>query len=215
MKIGIIGSGIVGRTLGSAFLNEGHEVMLGTRDLDKTEVLQWKENNPQGQIGLFSDTASHGELIVLATSGIITADAIQLAGIDHFKNKIVIDTTNPIAKSAPESGVMRFFTSLENSLMEHLQILLPESHLVKAFNSVGSAFMYKPDFNGIKPSMFICGNNLDAKSMVSEILISFGWEVEDMGSAVSARAIEPLCMLWCIPGMLHGQWSHAFKLLKK
>lgn len=215
MKIGIIGSGIVGRTLGNAFLNEGHDVMLGTRDLTKAEVIQWKENNSKGQIGLFSDTASFGELIVLATSGIITADAVKLSGIENFSNKIVIDTTNPIAKSAPESGVMKFFTTLDHSLMEELQTLLPESHLVKAFNSVGSSFMYKPDFNGVKPTMFICGNNDEAKSKVNDLLITFGWEVEDMGTAISARAIEPLCMLWCIPGMLHGQWSHAFKLLKK
>ncbi len=137
-----------------------------------------------------------------------------MAGIENFKDKIIIDATNPIAHGAPEKGVMKFFTTLDDSLMERLQKLIPEANFVKAFNSVGSGFMYKPNFNGIKPSMFICGNNEEAKATVTSILISFGWEVEDMGSVEAARAIEPLSMLWCIPGFLRNQWTHAFKLLK-
>lgn len=215
MKIGIIGSGIVGRTLATAFLNEGHEVMLGTRDTSKAEVVKWKEENPSGNTGHFSESAAFGEIIVLATSGAVTEEAIQLAGIASFEGKIVIDATNPIAPAAPEHGVLKFFTTLEDSLMERLQKLLPETKLVKAFNSVGSALMYKPDFNGAKPSMFICGNDDEAKKTVTAILDSFGWETEDMGHAAAARAIEPLCILWCIPGFLRNQWSHAFKLLKK
>ena len=215
MKIGIIGSGNVGRILGSAFLKEGHQVMLGTRNKDKEEVLKWKSENPTGEIGLFNEVAQFGELIVLATSGSITDEAIRLAGEENFKGKTVIDTTNPIAQAAPDNGVMKFFTTLEDSLMERLQRLIPEANLVKAFNSVGSGFMYKPVFGGVIPTMFICGNNEDAKLQVAHILTSFGWEVEDMGKVESARAIEPLCMLWCIPGFLRNQWTHAFKLLKK
>ncbi len=215
MKIGIIGSGAVGRTLGTAFLKEGHQVMLGTRNIGKEEVVKWKHENPGGETGLFDATANFGELIVLATSGAISEEAIKLAVIENFSGKTVIDTTNPIAPLPADQGVLKFFTTLDDSLMEQLQRLLPEANLVKAFNSVGSGFMYKPDFNGVLPSMFICGNSDEAKATVTSILISFGWEVEDMGSAVSARAIEPLCMLWCIPGFLKNQWSHAFKLLKK
>ncbi len=215
MKIGIIGSGAVGRTLGTAFLKEGHQVMLGTRNIGKEEVVKWKHENPGGETGLFDATANFGELIVLATSGAISEEAIKLAVIENFSGKTVIDTTNPIAPLPADQGVLKFFTTLDDSLMEQLQRLLPEANLVKAFNSVGSGFMYKPDFNGVLPSMFICGNSDEAKASVTSILISFGWEVEDMGSAVSARAIEPLCMLWCIPGFLKNQWSHAFKLLKK
>lgn len=99
--------------------------------------------------------------------------------------------------------------------MEQLEILLPEAKLVKAFNSVGNAFMYKPDFNGEKPTMFICGNDEDAKKSVTAILDAFGWETAHMGKAESARALESLCILWCIPGFLNNQWTHAFKLLKK
>ncbi|GBL34872.1 metalloreductase STEAP4 [Filimonas sp.] len=215
MKIGILGSGAVGRTLGTAFLKEGHQVMLGTRNVNKDEVVKWKNENPGAETGLFDTTAGFGELIVLATSGSITEEVIQLAGTENFGGKTVIDATNPIAPSPPDHGVLKFFTTLDDSLMERLQRLLPAANFVKAFNSVGSGFMYKPDFNGVAPSMFICGNSEEAKSTVTSILVSFGWAVEDMGSAASARAIEPLCMLWCIPGFLNNQWSHAFKLLKK
>ena len=99
--------------------------------------------------------------------------------------------------------------------MEELQSMFTKANFVKAFNSIGSAFMVNPDFNGEKPTMFICGNDEKAKKEVSELLSKFGFEVEDMGKVEAARAIEPLCMLWCIPGFLKNEWTHAFKLLKK
>jgi len=214
MKVGIIGSGIVGRVLASAFLSEKYEVMLGTRDVSKDDVVKWKNENPGGQVGTFDETARYGEIIVLATGGSVTESAIRLAGEKNFSSKVIIDATNPIAAAPPENGVLKFFTSLEQSLMERLQQLVPDSKLVKAFNCVGNAFMYKPNFPGGKPTMFICGNDADAKQTVTDILTRFGWETEDMGGVESARAIEPLCILWCIPGMLHNRWNHAFKLLK-
>jgi len=214
MKVGIIGSGIVGRVLASAFLHEGHSVMLGTRNISKDEVTKWQHENTGGLLGSFQETAQFGEIIVLAVSGLAVEDAIKLAGKEHFFEKIVIDATNPIAAVPPDNGVLKFFTTLENSLMERIQQILPDTRLVKAFNSVGNAFMYKPDFPGGKPTMFICGNEDGAKKVVTEILTSFGWETEDMGKAEAARAIEPLCMLWCIPGFIRNQWTHAFKLLK-
>jgi len=214
MNVGIIGSGIVGRVLGNAFLSEGHQVMLGTRNTSKDELLKWKKENPSGSLGSFSETARFGEIVVLATNGSITEDAIRQAGIDNFSSKVVIDATNPIAPAPPENGVLKFFTSLGESLMERIQKLIPGAHVVKAFNSVGNAYMYKPRFPGGTPTMFICGNNEAAKKKVTEILTSFGWDTEDMGKAEAARAIEPLCMLWCIPGLLRNQWTHAFKLLK-
>lgn len=214
MKIGILGSGNVGRVLATAFLNEGHAVMLGTRNISKDEVLQWQQKNSGGLLGSFQETAQFGEIIVLAVSGLAVEDAITLAGNEHFFEKIVIDATNPIAAVPPENGVLKFFTTLEDSLMERIQQILPDARLVKAFNSVGNAFMYKPQFPGGTPTMFICGNDDEAKKKVTEILTAFGWETEDMGRATAARAIEPLCMLWCIPGFTRNQWTHAFKLLK-
>lgn len=215
MKAGILGSGIVGRVLASAFLKEGHEVMLGTRDITKEEVVKWKAENTGAQTGSFTETAAFADVIVLATGGSVIKNAIELAGPANFSGKVVIDATNPIAPAAPDNGVLKFFTSLDHSLMEQIQAQLPAAHVVKAFSCVGNAFMYKPDFGGITPTMFICGNDDGAKKTVTEILTSFGWETEDMGKMEAARAIEPLCMLWCIPGITKGQWSHAFKLLKQ
>jgi predicted dinucleotide-binding enzyme len=214
MKIGVIGSGVVGRVLASGFLLEGHSVMLGTRNISKEDVLKWKNENTDGLLGSFQETAQFGDIIVLAISGLAAEDAITLAGKEHFFEKIVIDATNPIAAVPPDNGVLKFFTTLEDSLMERIQKLLPDAKLVKAFNSVGNAFMYKPKFPGGTPTMFICGNDEGAKKIVTDILISFGWETEDMGKAEAARAIEPLCILWCIPGFIRNKWTHAFKLLK-
>jgi|SRR5688572_7767575 len=215
MNAGIIGSGIVGRVLASAFLNEGYDVMLGTRNTSKEEVTKWKTDNPAGQTGSFEEAAKFGELLVLATAGAAAEGAIKLAGALNFSGKIVIDTTNPISKEPPDNGVLKYFTTLEDSLMERIQKWLPDANVVKAFNSVGNAMMYKPGFKGGPPTMFICGNDENSKKKVSGILRSFGWETEDMGKAEAARAIEPLCILWCIPGFIRNQWNHAFKLLKK
>jgi hypothetical protein len=216
MEIGILGSGIVGRVLGSAFIAEGNEVMLGTRDVQKDEVVKWLAENPAAKAGSFEETATFGELIVLAASGDVITDVINAAGSQNFNGKVVIDATNPIDHTKPPvNGVLPYFTTTDESLMERLQKLLPDAKLVKAFNSVGNGLMYKPDYGGQKPTMFICGNDDDAKATVTKILDAFGWETEDMGKVEAARAIEPLCILWCLPGILHNRWTHAFKLLKK
>ena len=125
----------------------------------------------------------------------------------------VIDATNPIADEPPANGVLRFFTGPNDSLMERLQVRAPAARFVKAFSCVGNALMVNPKLPGGPPTMFICGNDEKAKAQAGEILRQLGWEVEDCGGAEGARAIEPLCILWCIPGFLHNQWTHAFKLL--
>lgn len=215
MKIGVIGSGDVGRVLATAFLKEGHSVTLGTRDVTKEAVVKWKNENAGAQTGSFADAAKFGDIIILATLGSAAADALKSAGIENLKGKTIIDATNPIDHTKPPvNGVLPYFTNANESLMERLQKLAPEANFVKAFNSVGNPFMYKPNFPGGKPTMFICGNNADAKKTVTSILENFGWESEDMGMAESARPIEALCILWCAPGFLRNQWTHAFKLLK-
>ena len=214
MKVGILGSGDVGQALGVGFIKYGHEVMVGTRDPKKLE--DWKKKVGQaGRVGSFSETAAFGSLIVLAAKGAAAKDILTQAGQKNLENKIVIDASNPIADAPPENGVIKFFTNLDKSLMEDLQVAFPKARFVKAFNSVGSVFMVNPDFGGVKPTMFICGNDSQAKKEVSTILQQFGFEPEDMGGAQAARAIEPLCILWCIPGFLRNDWAHAFKLLKK
>jgi hypothetical protein len=186
--------------------------MLGTRSHDK--LREWKTNvGHNANIGTFNETAAYGEVLVLAVKGTAADKALQLAGMDNLEEKVVIDATNPIADAPPVNGVLQFFTAQNNSLMEMLQEKYSKAHFVKAFSCVGSAYMVNPVFDS-KPTMFICGNSDDAKDVVTEILGLFGWEVADMGEAESARAIEPLCMLWCLPGFRENSWTHAFKLLK-
>src|SRR5437870_10713633 len=212
MKVGIIGSGVVAQALGDGFVKHGHEVMLGTREPAK--LADWAAKNPSSTVGSFAETAKFGELVVLAVKGTVASKALRAAGAANLSGKTVIDAVNPIADAPPVNGVLRFFTSLDESLMEQLQREFPEAHFVKAFNSVGSALMVDPKLAAGKPTMFICGNDDLAKKTVSEILDQFGWEAADMGQIEAARAIEPLCMLWCIPGFLRNEWTHAFKLLR-
>jgi predicted dinucleotide-binding enzyme len=213
-KIGILGSGQVGQVLANGFVKYGYEVMIGTNTPGKRDELKSKTGG-KVKIGSFEDVGKFGEIIVLAAKGTAAESVVKAAGIANLKSKTVIDATNPIADAPPVNGVIQYFTSQNDSLMERLQKLSPDIHFVKAFNSVGNAFMINPDFNGVKPTMFICGNNEGAKAEVKTILDKFGFEVEDMGKVEAARAIEPLCILWCIPGFLSNHWTHAFKLLKK
>jgi 8-hydroxy-5-deazaflavin:NADPH oxidoreductase len=212
-KVGILGSGDVGKTLAKGFLKHGYQVAIGTDHAEK--LAEFKRENPQIETVTFEQAAQSGDIVVLCVKGTVAEKIIEKVK-RHLSGKTVIDTTNPIADAPPENGVLKYFTSLEESLMERLQKIAPDAQFVKAFNSIGSGLMINPDFrDNTKPTMFICGNNDDAKKKVHEILEKFGFETEDMGKAESARAIEPLCMLWCIPGFLRNEWAHAFKLLKK
>ncbi len=211
-RIGIIGSGQVGQTLGSGFIKHGYQVMIGSRDTSK--LSEWKEKEGENaSTGSFEDTAEFGEIIVLAAKATAAKSVLEKIGSDRLNGKTIIDAANPIADAAPENGVLKFFTTLEKSLMEEFQEAFPKANFVKAFNSVGSPFMVNPKFE-TKPTMIICGNNDAAKKEVAEILDLFGWEAADFGKVESARAIEPLCMLWCIPGIINNEWNHAFKLLR-
>jgi predicted dinucleotide-binding enzyme len=213
MKVGILGSGEVAKALGGGFLRHGHDVTLGTRSPAK--LADWKKQNPKAGTASFPDAAKFGEVVVLAVKGGVAGEALRAAGAGNLAGKTVIDATNPIADAPPVNGVLKYFTTFDESLMERLQREFAGARFVKAFNSVGNACMVNPEFKGGRPTMFICGNDAAAKKIVCDILDQFGWEVADMGKAEAARAIEPLCMLWCIPGFLHNEWTHAFKLLTR
>ena len=205
-KIGILGSGQVAKVLATGFLTHGFEVMVGTRNPGK--LADWKSKNTSASIGSFEEAAGFGDVIVLAVKGTV-AESLVISQSNALGAKTVLDTTNPIAEAAPENGVLKYFTSLDNSLMERLQKAVPTANFVKVFSCVGSALMVSPSLPGGRATMFICGNNEDAKNETRKILDLFGWDVADMGKVESARAIEPLCILWCIPGLLHNQWQHA------
>jgi 8-hydroxy-5-deazaflavin:NADPH oxidoreductase len=213
MKIGIIGSGQVGEALANGLLGHGHAVMRGTREPAKLDG--WRAGaGDSASVGTLVETARFGELVILAVKGNAAVQAVQAAGLDNLRGKVVIDTTNPLADSPPDNGVLRVFTNGNDSLMEQLQKAAPEVRFVKAFSCVGSGLMINPILPGGRPTMFICGNDTSAKQNVAELLLSVGWESEDCGPVEAARAIEPLAVLWCIPGFLRNDWVHAFKMLR-
>ena len=215
MKIGILGSGVVGQTLGAGFLQHGHAVKMGTRQPDGPEVAAWIAKTPGASAGTFAEAAAFGDLLVLVVLGRIVEQAIEQAGRDNFAGKTLIDATNPLSDGPPVDGVLPYFTGPNQSLGERIQALLPKARVVKAFNSVGSANMVNPRYAQGPPTMFLCGNDAAAKTEASTLIRQFGWEPFDCGGITAARAIEPLCMLWCIPGFRNNQWTHAFKLLTR
>jgi predicted dinucleotide-binding enzyme len=159
------------------------------------------------------DAAAAADLVVLAVKGTAAERVVEICGT-RLDGKTVIDTTNPIADAPPDNGVLKLFTTLEDSLMERLQRAAPEARFVKAFSCVGNSLMVDPKLPGGRPTMFVCGNDAGAKEQVGAILDDFGWDVEDLGGAAAARAIEPLCILWCIPGFLRNDWTHAYKVMR-
>src|SRR5262245_17052660 len=213
MKVAVLGSGDVAKALAGGFLKYGHEVLVGSREPAK--LAEWRSRYARGRIGPFAEAATFGELVVLAVKGTSAADALRAAGPANLARKPVIDATNPIADAPPVNGVVKFFTNHDESLLERLQREFADARFVKAFNSVGNALMVNPHFPGGRPTMFICGNDESAKKTVTIVLDQFGWQTADMGKDEAAPAIEPLCLLWCIPGFLRNDWNHAFKLLRQ
>ncbi len=211
-KVAVFGSGPVGQTLAEGFLRHGHEVIRATRDPGK--LADWAAKTKGAKTGTYAEGAAWADVVVLAVKGSAAEEVLEQAGLANLRGKTIIDTTNPIADAPPQNGVLKFYTNLDDSLMERLQRKVPEARFVKAFSCVGNAFMVNPSLPGGPPTMFICGNDKDAKAEVKAILDQFGWDTADMGAVEAARAIEPLCILWCIPGLSGGSWTHAFKLLR-
>ncbi|HKW15390.1 MAG TPA: NAD(P)-binding domain-containing protein [Candidatus Krumholzibacteria bacterium] len=212
MKVGILGSGEVAKALAAGFLKYGHGVTMGTREPQK--LAGFAKQHTGVRTGSVADAAAFGEVLVLAVKGNAAADVLRAAGPKHLAGKTVIDPTNAIMDAPPIDGVIQSFTGPNESLMEQLQAEFPAAHFVKAFSCIGSDTMVDPKFKEGKPTMFIAGNNAAAKKIVGDVCTQFGWEVADMGTAVAARAIEPLAVLWCIPGFRENKWGlRAFKML--
>jgi predicted dinucleotide-binding enzyme len=213
-KIGILGSGIVGQTLAGGFLRIGCEVKVGTRDVSKLKEWLAKLNNPKASIGSFGEAASFGNVIVLAVHGVAAKNAIDLAGKNNFKGKIVVDVTNPLDFSGGPPP--KFAVTLGNSLGEQIQKHIPDGKVVKAFNIVNCQVMINPGREEGMPTMFTASEHDDAKKWVSELAKEWGWdECIDIGGIEAAYWLEALTMLWVQWGFKYNQWTHAFKLLKK
>jgi predicted dinucleotide-binding enzyme len=213
-KIGVLGSGAVGQVLADGFLKHGYGVMRGSRDPAKLTGWQAAAGD-RASVGTFADAAKYADIAVLAVKGSAAEEAVGLAGVDALAGKPVLDATNPLADAPPVKGVLQVFTGPNESLMERLQKRAPAARFVKAFSCTGSPNFVNPDFGATRPTMFICGDDAAAKEATRAILDQFGWDTADMGGVEAARAIEPLCVLWCIRGFVHNEWTHAFKLLKR
>jgi predicted dinucleotide-binding enzyme len=211
MRVGILGSGDVGKSFAHGFGALGHEVMIGSRSPEKLSEFVGGEGE-RVSAGTFEEAAKLGDLIVLATHGVATEDAIRLAGKQHFDHKVVIDATNPLDFS---TGAPRLSVGHTDSLGEQIQRFLPHARVVKAFNTAGNGLFFKPQFPGGPPDMFIGGNDADAKKLVSQVCDAFGWGVIDLGGIEASRYLEPMCMTWVMHGVLSGTWVHAFKMLHK
>jgi predicted dinucleotide-binding enzyme len=213
MKIGVLGTGDVGKALGNGFLATGHEVMMGSRSATNESALAWaKGAGAKASVGTFADAAKFGELVVFATKGAANDAVVAAAGPENFAGKVVIDATNPLDSSAghPDLAIKG-----DDSGGEALQRALPDAKVVKAFNIVNYGLMFRPELPGGPPDMFIAGDDMAAKETVRGILDDFGWPVIDLGGIRSARWLEAMCMAWVMAGMATQNWRQAFKMLRE
>ena len=214
MKIGILGSGDVGRALGRGFAAKGHSVMIGSRTPGKPELAEWKKAvGAKASTGTFAEAAAHGELLVLCTQGAATEAAIDLAGTKHLAGKVVIDVTNPLdfSKGMPPG----LFVGTTDSLAERVQRKVPKAKVVKALNIVNHNTMIAPAMKEGLPDMFVCGDDAGAKRSVAGLLKDFGWgEPIDLGGIENARWMEALVPLWVRAAEKLGSWNVAFRVLR-
>ena len=214
MKVGILGTGDVGRALGTGFARKGHEVKMGSRDAKNPKLAEFvKAAGPKASGGTFAEAAAFGEVIVLATLWSGTESVLKQAGSRNFAGKVVMDATNPLvfAPNAPPA----LERGWNDSAGEQVQRWLPDAKVVKAFNIVGNALMVDPQLPGGPPDMFICGNDAEAKATVTRICADFGWPAMDIGGIEGSRLLEPMCILWVLYGLRTGSWDHAYKMLRK
>jgi predicted dinucleotide-binding enzyme len=215
MKVGILGTGIVGQTLGNGFAERGHDVKMGSRDAKNEKLRKWVTGGgAHASGGTFAEAAAFGEVIVLATLWSGTGEAIKQAGPRNFAGKVVLDATNPLAfKPNSPPGLAIGHT---DSAGEQVQRWLPDAKVVKAFNTVGNAHMVNPSFPGGPPDMLIAGNDDRAKKVVTDICKEFGWPgTVDLGGIEASRYLEPMAIVWVLYGIRTGGWNHAFKMIKK
>ena len=207
MQVGIVGTGTVGRTLAQGFTQKGHDVVIGTRDVEalmaRTErdamgnppFAQWKAEHPEVGLTTQADAMAHGEIVVNATDGEASEAALS-AGGEHLTGTIVIDASNPIdhASGWPPS----LFVANTDSLGERLQAALPQARFVKVWNTMTAALMTDPGvLAGGDQTIPLCGNDAGAKAEVAAILESFGWrDILDLGDITAARAMEAHLLIW-------------------
>jgi predicted dinucleotide-binding enzyme len=212
MKIGFIGAGGVAQTLGAGYLQKGHDVMLGTRDASK--LAAWMDSDGKGAVtGTFDEAAKFGDIVFLSVPAGAIESALESAGKANLAGKVVIDLTNPMDFS--DGPPPKFTATVGHSLGEKVQAALPDSKVVKAFNSIGVAVMTDPVFDGEAATHFIAGNDDAAKAEATKLIEEFGWDVEDVGGIEQSFFLEALASLWVNYAFRTNHWTQAFKLLKR
>jgi 8-hydroxy-5-deazaflavin:NADPH oxidoreductase len=201
MRIGILGSGVVGQALARGLARHGHEVRIGTRKQAVEEL----------PVGSPADVVEHAELVFLSVLGTAAVEVAVGVG-DQLRGKVLVDTTNPLDFSSGQPGL---FVGHTDSLGEQVQRAVPETRVVKAYNTVGNMLMVDPDLPGGPPSMFIGGDSDEAKATVTALLTETGWDVVDLGGIEASRYLEPMCVAWVLHGARTGTWEHAFRLLRR
>jgi len=200
MRIGILGSGVVGSALARGYARHGHDVRIGTRQPHVDGL----------PVGAPREVAGEAELVILAVRGSASVDVVSGLAAE-LEGKVLVDATNPLDTSTAPPGL---FVGTTDSLGEQVQRAVPGARVVKAYNTVGNALMVDPDLPGGPPTMFVAGNDADAKTTVSEMLRVTGWDVADLGGIEASRWLEAMCMAWVLYGVTSGGWGHAFRLLR-
>lgn len=209
MKIGILGTGVVGQNIAEKLTQLGHQVMIGTRNKENTlaktgkdnfgrpPFSEWIKNNPKIKFGIYSEAAAFGEFIVNATNGEGTMQALESAGKKNLANKVMLDISNPLdfSKGMPPT----LFISNTDSLGEQIQRTYPEAKVVKGLNTMNAYIMTNPSLLQDDHNVFLNGNNAEAKDEVKKLLTSFGWKeknIIDMGDISTARGTEQILPIW-------------------
>ena len=215
-KIAVFGTGVVGNIIGKKLIQLGYTVMMGSRTATNEKALTWVDaNGKNASAGTFADAASFGEVIFNCTKGEIALEIFEQAGIENFKNKLIIDISNPLdfSKGMPPTLIPEYTNT--NSLGEEIQKLLPEANVVKTLNIVNCEVMVDPAKSGGDPTMFISGNNNEAKEKVKGLLNQFGWkDIIDLGDITTARGTEMLLPIWLRTYMATGNGYFAFKIIR-
>jgi hypothetical protein len=208
VRFGILGTGVVGKTISARLAGLGHEVMIGTRDpvetLSRTEpdaygnlpFGAWQEEHPEVKLGTFEEAAAHGEMVVNATAGTVSLDVMELAGEDNLNGKTVMDVSNPLDFSQGMPPTLS--VSNTDSLGEQIQRRFPEAKVVKTLNTMNAYLMVDPaQLAGADHTVFVSGDDAEAKQAVADLLESFGWsDVVDLGDITTARGTEMLLPVW-------------------
>ena len=198
MKIAVLGTGSVGRTIGTKLVELGHEVTMGSRSATNEHAAEWVGSAGSGASqGTFADAAASGELVFNCTAGTVSLEVLRAAGEEHISGKVLVDVSNPLdfSKGMPPT----LSVCNDDSVGEQIQRAFPETRVVKALNTVNAGVMVDPASVPGEHDIFTCGNDPGAKAEVSELLQSFGWPAErivDLGDMTAARGVEMYLPLW-------------------